>query len=274
MSLAASFFGSPRPRSLSVRLALVSAGLLLLSCGGQAPVAQPTGTPQWKLTFQEEFDGNQLDTAKWSRRYHWGEAVINSELQAYVDDAFQVSGGMLTIKGEKRQGQYAGKTMAYTSGVICSEHYQTYGRFEMRCRVPAGKGYWPAFWLLAGPSTPNVHEVDIFEILGDKPSVLYTTVHWGTDYGTGHQSAGTSITGPDLSADFHVYSLEWDATKLVWSLDGTEVFRHTGGGVPQVPMYIIANLAIGGGWPGSPDATTVFPGAFQIDYIRAYQLTD
>jgi hypothetical protein len=150
-------------------------------------------------------------------------------------------------------------------------HEQRYGYFEARLKVPKGQGYWPAFWLLGANGTTGVNEIDIHEILGNDPSTAYMTVHWGQSYTTGHQSDGSQFTGPDFSADFHTFGLEWDPDKIVWTIDGVERKTHTGDGVPQVDMYIILNLAIGGGWPGAPDGATSFPGNYEIDYVRAYQ---
>jgi beta-glucanase (GH16 family) len=226
--------------------------------------------PGWQLTFQDEFDGADVDTTKWVKRYKWGEAQINGELQAYVDDAFQLAGGVLTIAGDKRAATYAGQTFQYASGVLCSVHQQTYGYFEARLKVPAGQGMWPAFWLLGAVGTTGVNEIDVHEILGNAPSTVYMTVHWGTDYAAGHESDGSSWVGPDFSADFHVFGLEWRPDAIIWTIDGVEHKRHTGDGIPQVPMYVILNLAIGGSWPGAPDATTPFPANYQIDYVRAY----
>ena len=226
--------------------------------------------PGWTLTFQDEFDGADVDATKWVKRYKWGEAQINGELEAYVDDAFQVQDGLLSIVGDQRTASYAGQTFQYTSGVLCSVHEQTYGYFEARLKVPAGQGLWPAFWLLGTPTAPGVNEIDIHEILGNQPDKVYMTIHWGTDYGAGHMSDGTSWVGPDFSADFHVFGLTWTPDAVVWTIDGVEQKRHTGAGVPQVPMYVILNLAIGGDWPGPPDTTTAFPALYQIDYVRAY----
>ena len=233
--------------------------------------AAPWDKPGYALTFQDEFDGTSLDTGKWVRRYKWGEAVINNELQAYVDSAFALNNGTLSIVGKKQSGQYAGQSMSYTSGVICSVHEQTYGYFEARLKMPKGKGIWPAFWLLGAVGTTGVNEIDIQEFLGHQPNKIYMTLHWGTDYGSGHQSDESEYTGPDFSADFHTYRLEWTASKITCTIGRTERKSYSGPGVPQVPMYVILNLAIGGGWPGSPDSTTPFPANYDIDYVRAYQ---
>ena len=241
--------------------------LLLAPLAGRAAVWD---RPGWQLTFQDEFDGAQVDAAKWVKRYKWGEAQINGELQAYVDDAFQMQDGILTIVGDKRSASYAGQTFQYASGVLGSVLEQQYGYFEARLKVPAGQGMWPAFWLLGKNGSSGVNEIDIHEILGNQPSTVYMTVHWGTDYSAGHLSDGSNWVGPDFSADFHTFGLEWNADAIIWTIDGVERKRHTGAGVPQVAMYIILNLAIGGTWPGAPDATTPIPGRYQLDYVRAY----
>jgi beta-glucanase (GH16 family) len=229
--------------------------------------------PGWRLTFQDEFDGTSLDSGKWGKRFKWGQSPINNELQAYVDDAFQLQGGMLTIVGDKRTATYGGQSFNYASGLIASVFKQKYGYFEAKLKVPAGQGLWPAFWLLGEDHNAGVNEIDIHEILGNDTTKVYMTVHWGTDYNAGHKSDGTDWVGPDFSADFHVFGLEWNADTIVWTIDGTERKRHTGTGVPQTEMYVILNLAIGGTWPGAPNASTVFPAKYQVDYVRAYTST-
>lgn len=237
---------------------------------GTAARAQ-TALPGWELTFDDEFTGSTVDPTKWQKRYKWGEAQVNDELQAYVDDAFAFDGEVLDIVGQHSSGQYAGLTFDYRSGLIASLFHQQYGWFETRCKMPLGQGLWPAFWLLGETGSVGVNEIDILEYLGNDPYTVYMTVHWGTSYTVGHQSDGQPFTGPDFSADYHTFAVDWDADRIIWYVDGVERFRHTGIDVPQVEMYVIANLAIGGTWPGPPDATTVFPANYAIDYIRVYR---
>ncbi len=244
---------------------------LLLLLSSTSAFAAPWDKPGYTLTFQDECDGGSLDLAKWERRYKWGEAVINGELQAYIDDAFVEQNDVLSIVGKHEQGQYAGQTFEYTSGVISSIHEQTYGYFEARLKMPKGQGLWPAFWLLGAVGTEGVNEIDIQEYLGHEPTKVHMTVHWGPSYDQGHESDGSDFDGPDFSADFHTFGLEWTPTTLVWSIDGVEQKTYSGPGVPQVDMYMILNLAVGGNWPGAPDSTTVFPASYEIDYVRAYQ---
>jgi len=257
------------PQRAAPFVALAAAAMVTLSASSAR--AAPWDKPGYELTFQDEMDGSSLDLSKWTRGYKWGEAVINGELQAYADDAFVEQGGLLSIVGKKQQGQYAGQTLEYTSGVICSLHEQTYGYFEARLKVPKGQGLWPAFWLLGAVGTSGVNEIDILELLGHEPNKAYMTVHWGQSYSVGHESDGSEFSGPDFSADFHTFGLQWDADEIVWSIDGTEHKSYSGPGVPQVNMYVIVNLAVGGGWPGAPDSTTVFPADYTIDYVRAYR---
>ncbi len=252
-----------------MRRSLLFAGMCFLSLPRSVPAAS-WDRPGWQLTFQDEFTSGQLDASKWGKRYKWGEAQINGELQGYVDDAFQIQNDDLAIVGEKRSVQYAGTTFQYASGVIASVFEQKYGYFEARLKVPHGQGLWPAFWLLGKNGSSGVNEIDIHEILGHQPNEVYMTVHWGTDYAAGHKSDGSSWIGPDFSADFHVFGLEWNPDSIIWTIDGVERKRHVGDGIPQVEMYIIANLAIGGNWPGAPDGTTAFPARYEIDYVRAY----
>ena len=158
----------------------------------------------------------------------------------------------------------------YSSGQInsYSSFSQLYGYFEMSAKLPAGQGLWPAFWLLpADTSWPP--EIDIMEVLGHDPTTLYTTVHYNGRGGR-HMSTGTSTTVADMSADFHTYGVDWQADYITWYFDGQQVFKTATPAGLNEPMYILANLAVGGNWPGSPNATTPFPAEYQIDYIRVY----
>jgi beta-glucanase (GH16 family) len=245
-------------RLLAALVGLVSA----VSCLAQQK-------PGWKLTFQDEFDGAKLDLSKWNPQDPWGR-VRNRELQAYVQDAFAVYDGILHIKAEERAADYDGATRQYTSGMMTTyrKFAQKYGWFEIRCRVPKGNGLWPAFWMLPEPlGWPP--EIDVLESLGEDTGVAYFTNHFTGPDGR-HASKGSGkVAMPDLSADFHTYAVEWTPEAIVWYFDGVEKFRSDQG-VPQQPMYLLVNLAIGGSWPAPPDETTVWPASFDVDYVRAY----
>lgn len=226
----------------------------------------PAPATGWVLTFEDDFTGSALDPQRWETQYPWGrDRSKTGELQWYGEGAFALSGSVLKLLAT--EGGPAG--FRYTSGMISTHasFAQVYGRFEIRCRVPAGTGLWPAFWLLP-VSTDWPPEIDIMEIIGSEPNVAHMTYHYD-DNGV-NKSNGTAWPGPNFSSVMHAFALEWEADRLVWFIDGTE--RHRVEGVtPRVPMYILCNLAVGGNWPGPPDATTPFPAAFEIDYVRAWK---
>jgi len=255
-----SSFRSPFVLTLLLALAFCAAGM-----------AGPAERPGWKLTFDDEFDGKKLDLKKWNPNDPSGWER-NSELQAYVTDAFEVNGGVLRIKAEKRDAFYSGKQRSITSGMMTTlgKFSQEYGRFEIRCRIPKGKGMWPAFWLLpVSRSWPP--EIDVLEILGHEPNIVHMTQHY-RDATAKHQSHGGWWSGPDFSADFHEFAVEWSPQRIVWFVDGVERFRSEAD-VPKERMYMLVNLAVGGSWPGAPDAQTKFPAAMEVDYVRVYQKT-
>jgi len=167
------------------------------------------------------------------------------------------------------------------SGIITS--YDSfrfkYGRVEMRARMPQGKGLWSAFWLLNSyykQDQPEDPEIDIIEAIGDRTTTANHAYHYQTDNnGDGFYRSRVSNEGratiSDFSQGFHVYSVEWTEGRIIWFVDGVETHRLEGSEVSDEQMYIIANLAVGGTFPGPADETTPFPARFEIDYIRVYQ---
>ncbi|MEP6985967.1 MAG: glycoside hydrolase family 16 protein, partial [Chloroflexota bacterium] len=189
-------------------------------------VSGPQGSG-WTMIFDDEFDGSTLDTSKWNTCFHWATdynfnycRAGNDELQWYQPDDVSVQNGLLRLKAEKRQLYGAN----YTSGMVASNNKfnYLYGYAEARVRVPKGKGLWPAFWTLPKDNTWPP-EIDIMEVLGDRPTVAYTTLHWGAD----NSSSGKVYNGPDFSADFHTFAADWEPGLVVWTIDGVEVFRMT-----------------------------------------------
>jgi|HubBroStandDraft_6_1064221.scaffolds.fasta_scaffold02064_2 beta-glucanase (GH16 family) len=212
----------------------------------------------------------------------------NGEQQIYVDrgfrgtaaaplglDPFRINDGVLEITADRTPDRVKPYiwNYEYTSGLITSRDTfsQRYGVFEVRARVPKGRGLWSCIWLLpaAGGWPP---EIDILEILGDRPTTLVTTWHSAA---SGEHTMGPVATEiPDASADFHTYAIDWDADQIRWYFDGFEVAHAQTPADMHVPMYLLMNLAVGGNWPGSPDTNTQFPAALSIDWIRAYQRPD
>jgi beta-glucanase (GH16 family) len=217
----------------------------------------------WELTFSDEFDQDSLDRRKWKSGTPWvPEPFDQGELQTYVPDALRVSESILQLVATRAgDGYHSGMVTTFESFT------QKYGRFEIRCRFPAGKGFWPAFWLLpANEFGPP--EVDVLEALGRETDAVYMNVHWRQ--GGKRREAPEKFVGPDFTQDFHTFAVEWDQQKLVWFVDDVERHRVVGRS-PDGPMYVLANLAVGGDWPGVPDETTPFPSSYAIDYIRVYR---
>lgn len=248
------------------------------------------------LTFQDEFDDFSLFdensfAGRWRTQFGYGgptavesrSLVSNGERQAYVDrafrgvgaatinvDPFHVANGVLTITAEKATPSTKAAIwgLYYTSGMIASRFSfaQRYGYFEMRAALPVGKGLWPAFWLLPiDKSWPP--EIDIVEAIGGDH--LYFTPHCP---GQRSQPAGDrKLANPTA---FHTFGLLWTAQRLHWYVDGQLVAEAPTCPAMRRPMYILANLAVGGKWPGNPDASTAFPAQMKLDYIRVWQLPD
>jgi beta-glucanase (GH16 family) len=254
-------------------------------------------------TFADEFDTFSWDSegaktapeqqGTWRTNFGFGPPtaldsrtlVSNKELEVYADSAFRgtsdaplganpfrVVDGVLEITATPApDGMHSHIwNRRYISGLITTRHSfsQQYGVFEMRARVPKGRGLWPAFWLLL-PNGAWPPEIDILEILGDRTTTLNTSWH---SLETGTQTTETIETNvPDLSEGFHTFALEWDKNEIKWFFDGVAVARKSTPADMHQPMYLLANLAVGGGWPGDPDASTRFPAVFAIDWIRVYR---
>lgn len=245
---------------------------IMTSAANRSSNNQETPQTSWKLAFQDDFDGSALNEKIWETQYPWGRDRRSvGELQWYATDAFKVSNSKLQISaksinpGDTRQ---PGESHFYSSGLISTyKSFATeYGRFEIRCKIPQGKGLWPAFWLLP-TDTSWPPEIDVFENIGNEPNTVHMTTHW-TENGN-HRQNGKEFVGPTFSDGFHTFAVEWTATTMVWFVDGIERHRVENGS-PRGQMYLLANMAVGGAWPGAPDATTQFPATFEIDYIRAY----
>jgi beta-glucanase (GH16 family) len=246
----------------------------------------------WVGTFSDEFNSSSVDFTKWKPTGYWNDQTLsgNGEKECYVPSALSVSNGFLNIKADRgytpmAQCKGASADMQFTSGMIttspcnpwdtyagCSTNYkpfsQQYGYFEIRAKFPKQQGMWPAFWLIpADASWPP--EIDTVEWLGRTPNTAYMTYHY-LDSANQHIQDGQTYTGPDFSIDFHSFGVDWSPGLLIFYIDGVERARHSGPDVTTKAMYIIANLAVGGYWPGDPDSTSVFPAYMQVDYIRAF----
>ena len=221
----------------------------------------------WKLVWNDEFTSRRLDLTHWTVSNTFGEALNDGELNSYTPDELSLANQNLVIR--TRPLPNPRRAQPYLSGRVTTKGKFSflYGRVEVRAKLPKTKGLWPAIWMLPDDrSWPP--EIDIIELLGDNPRKIYMTDHWVVH--AGRRPDETSFTGPDFSADFHVFTLEWMPSQLRWLIDGVErkvMTEH----VPSKAMYLILNTAIGGDWAGAPDKTTVFPQYFTIDYVRIFQ---
>ena len=246
----------------------------------------PGGT--LNLVWSDEFDAVKLDPEVWffesedGSQYGipgWG----NNELEWYLPDNAELNGGRLIITA--REQPQSGKN--YTSARINTRARFAfrYGRIEARARLPAGQSLWPAFWLLPQDdsygSWAASGEIDVMEAVNLGASggnTVYGTIHYGGVWPNNVSTGDSYLAATDVTTDFHDYVLEWDATEFRWYVDGVlysaqNFWNSTSAPYPapfDQSFYIVLNLAVGGDWPGSPDAATVFPVTMEVEYVRVY----
>jgi beta-glucanase (GH16 family) len=244
----------------------------------------------WRLVWSDEFsgaDGSSPDSSKWTYDLG-GKGWGNQELESYTNrkENARIEKGNLVITALKESYTGAdGLTRDYTSARLktLGLFAQTYGRFEARIKIPAGQGMWPAFWMLgediSSAGWPKCGEIDIMENVGKEPGTVHGSLHGpSTERPTSDLTSIFSLpVGQNFADDFHLYAVEWDPEIVrfyvdsnlyasfqssQWPAGGKWVFDH--------PFFIILNLAVGGNWPGSPDASTKFPQSMLVDYVRVY----
>jgi beta-glucanase (GH16 family) len=244
------------------------------------------------LTWSDEFNaaaGTAPNSAKW--RYDiggggWG----NSELEYYTNrtqNAAHDGAGNLVITARKENpagyGCWYGSCTYTSARLLTSATFtQTYGRFESRMKIPRGQGIWPAFWMLGTGSGgwPQIGEIDIMENVGFEPSTVHGTIHGPGYSGGAGVGAGYSLPGGQAFADaFHTFTVDWEPGAITWYVDGIQYSRKTSADIRgnqwvfDHPFFMIMNLAVGGAWPGNPNASTVFPQTLTVDYVRVYAWT-
>lgn len=242
------------------------------------PLAPPGLSGTWRPLFVESFNGQTLDTSRWNTCFKWATSMLscdgstsNGELQRYLASNITVHGGALDIVAQRDSYSTDTKTYAYTSGVVTTADKFTfrYGYVEARIQMSAGKGIWPAFWMLPEDGSP-VAEIDISEVLCDRPDVLHTALHF-VSYGK-HASVGNTYSGGSFATGYHVVGVDWEPTSVTWYMDGKPVFQVSAyDQIPHLDMYLLLNSAVGGYWSGNPDSTTPFPHHFQVDWVQVWQ---
>ena len=242
----------------------------------------PTTYTGYEKVWQDEFNGTSLDLTSWGfdiGNSGWG----NNELQYYTNNRPEnvyLTGGKLVIEAKKEN--YQGS--AYTSTRLLTKGKKefTLGRIDIRAKLPVGKGIWPALWMLGKKidqtSWPACGEIDIMELVGKEPNKVHGTLHWGANTAS-HVYQGNSYTlsSGNYSEKFHVFSLVWELDKMEIFMDDNSVFKFDKSKVGSAaypfnePFFLIFNVAVGGDWPGSPDASTVFPQQMFVDYVRVFK---
>jgi beta-glucanase (GH16 family) len=276
---------------------------------------KPKNIAGWKLVWHDEFDGHEIDRSKWDfdigngfydyKNHAWVPGWGNEELQYYTDSATnaRVQDGCLVIRAVKESLHGCG----YTSARLKTRKRDgtplfatTYGRVEIRARVPWGKGLWPALWMLplddAYGGWAASGEIDLMEIAGEKPHEVLNSVHFGSTYP--HRSLVTTVhplPGGSLVSDWHDYAVEWEPGVIRFYVDGVQTCTYdhwwssstlqAGQGVlPKnaaelnpwpapfdQPFYLVMNVAVGGNFPGKPNAETKFPAELVVDHVRVYE---
>src|SRR5260221_5087383 len=257
----------------------------------RAPAAPPASA--WTLAWSDEFDGPAgalVDSTRWVAEVG-GHGGGNHELEYSTDRSRTASrrgDGLLVIRPLREPYEGQGVARDFTSARLKPQgrFEQTYGRFEARLEIPRGQGLWPAFWMLGADINaagwPRCGEIDIMENIGREPATVHGSMH-GPGYSGGDSlSAGFALPGGEALADgFHVFAVEWEPAIVRFSIDGNASETRTPADLRpgQVwvfdhPFFMLLNVAVGGDWPGSPDASTVFPQTMLVDYVRVYRRSD
>lgn len=268
---------------------LIGAFVMGLSVAAQTAPPPP---PSWKLVWSDEFNGPngaRVDSSKWVAETGgggWG----NDELEYYTSrpqNASQENGNLVIKVLQEKYTGADGVTRNYTSARLktLGKFSQTYGRFEARIKIPRGQGIWPAFWMLGNeienPGWPACGEIDIMENIGKEPALVHGTIH-GPGYSGGNGiGAAYELPGDQRFADdFHLFSVEWEPNAIRFYVDDHLYATRIPTDLPQGtrwvydhPFFLLLNVAVGGGWPGNPDPTTVFPQTMLVDYVRVYNRT-
>ena len=237
----------------------------------------PLNYPNYTLSWNDEFNGTLLSN-DWTHELGngnngWG----NNELQYYREQNTSLENGYLKITA--KQEYYGGKN--YTSSRIKTQGnvLHTYGRIDIRAKLPFGQGIWPALWMLGEnfPSVgwPSCGEIDIMEMIGGNgynDRTVHGTAHWESN---GHAEYGgsNSLSSGRFADEFHVFSIIWTSSSIVWLRDDIQyqVIDITNLSAFHNNFFFILNLAVGGNWPGSPNASTIFDQTLLVDYIRVFQ---
>lgn len=242
----------------------------------------PNYLSTFTLTWSDEFDGSSVNTGNWTFETGasgWG----NNEWQNYTDgENAEVKDGKLIITARKVNDNHTVGSYTSTRMITKGKQEFTYGRMEIRAKLPSGTGVWPAIWMLGANISsvgwPACGEIDIMEYVGYQPDVVHSTVHTAAGYGS--NGSGSSMNLPTAEEEFHVYGLIWTEKKLVFYVDSEDNVVHTYAPSNKTsenwpfdkPHFFIMNIAVGGNWGGAQGVDdSIFPQTMEVDYVRVYQ---
>jgi beta-glucanase (GH16 family) len=267
--------------------------VLLVSCGGgedipEEPISiiptegsdSPLSYANMSLVWQDEFEGTSLNPSNWTYEIGTGQSGWgNNELQYYTanNTSFVEGHLVITAKRETLNGSQFTSSRIVTLG---KQNFQ-YGRVDIRAALPRGQGIWPALWMLGSNFStvgwPASGEIDIMEMIGGsgRENTVHGTVHWENQGQRANFGGFRTLPTSTFNGRFYVFSIIWDENSISWLINNSEFHR-----IDTTPaeldefrneFFFIFNLAVGGNWPGSPDATTTFPQNLIVDYIRVFQ---
>jgi len=241
----------------------------------------PSSYSGYTLTWSDEFDGAAINTNNWNFDIG-GSGWGNNELEYYTNSPNNayLSNGKLVI--EARQETLGSNN--YTSARMNTSGKQSfkYGRIDMRAKIPVSHGMWPALWMLGSNFSnvgwPSCGETDIMELVGSSPNRVVGSIHWAQANGTsGTFNNAYFLSSGDFSRQFHVFSLIWQMNYVQIIVDGIPYMTATNSSITSgnwpfnATFFFIFNVAVGGDWPGPPDASTIFPQQMLVDYVRVFQ---
>ena len=235
----------------------------------------------WELVWSDEFNATNLDESSWTREVGWNDGWGNNELQYYTNrdvNSF-LENGHLVIQAINEN--FGGRQYTSARLITQNKRFFKYGKIEASIKLPYGQGLWPAFWLLgqnfSSVGWPACGEIDIMELIGgqNRDNTSYGTAHWDNNGQHAEYSGHYTLSSGIFADDFHLFSITWDSQEIKWYVDG--ILFHVINITPQPliefhqDFFFILNVAVGGNWPGPPDASTVFPQRMEVDYVRVYK---
>ncbi len=268
-------------------LLAVAAFVMMVACSSDDPVSAGIEPPDgFTLVWSDEFDGSALDASKWEAQIGDGCPPLcgwgNNELQFYRAQNATVSDGLLTITAMEQDA--GGRE--YTSARLRTKDKGDwlYGRIEVRAKLPAGQGMWPAIWMLPTDNTYGgwaaSGEIDIMEARGQDPRTVLGTLHYGGTFPQNTSSGrSTTLDSGTFTDEFHTFAIEWDEGRIRWFVDGVSYQTQTqwfsiGHDFPAPfdrRFHLLLNVAVGGNFVGPPDASTTFPQTMVVDYVRVFE---